>query len=50
MSLTLGNVVGAMIAGRILDKMGVQAMLVFGTVSALIGAVIVLVFSQRTTV
>ena len=49
-SLTLGNVVGAMIAGRILDKMGVQAMLVFGTVSALIGAVIVLVFSQRTTV
>lgn len=49
-SLTLGNVVGAMIAGRILDKMGVQAMLVFGTVSALIGAVIVLVFSQRTKV
>lgn len=47
-SLTLGNVVGAIAAGRILDNMGVQAMLVFGTVSALLGAVIVLVFAQRT--
>lgn len=50
MSLTLGNVLGAIVAGRILDKMGVQAMLVFGTVSALVGAVIVLVFTQRTKV
>lgn len=47
-SLTLGNVVGAIAAGRILDKMGVQAMLVFGTVSALLGAAIVLAFAQRT--
>lgn len=49
-SLTLGNVVGAIAAGRILDAMGVQAMLVFGTASALVGAVIVLVFTQKTQV
>ena len=49
-ALTLGNVVGAIAAGRILDALGVQAMLIFGTVSALIGAVIVLVFAQRTEV
>ena len=48
MTLTLGNVVGAVVAGRILDALGVQAMLVFGSVSALVGAVIVLVFTQRT--
>lgn len=48
MSMTLGNVVGAIVAGRILDQMGVQAMLVFGTVSALVGAAIVLAFAQRT--
>lgn len=47
-SLTLGNVVGAVAAGRVLDALGVQAMLVFGTVCALVGAVILLVFSQRT--
>ena len=50
MSMTLGNVLGAIVAGRILDRMGVQAMLIFGTVSALVGAVIVLVFTQRTKV
>ena len=47
-SMTLGNVVGAVIAGRILDRLGVSAMLLFGTLSALAGAVIVLLFSQRT--
>ncbi len=47
-SLTLGNVLGASAAGRILDQMGVQAMLIFGTVSALLGAVMVLVFAERT--
>lgn len=49
-SLTLGNVVGAVAAGWILEKMGVTAMLVFGTVSALLGAGIVLAFTQRTDV
>lgn len=48
MSMTLGNVVGAIAAGRILDALGVQAMLMFGTASALAGAVIVLIFAQRT--
>lgn len=48
MSMTLGNVVGAIAAGRILDAFGVQAMLAFGTASALAGAVIVLIFAQRT--
>ena len=47
-SLTLGNVVGAVTAGWILEKMGVTAMLVFGTLSALLGSVIVLAFTQRT--
>lgn len=47
-SMTLGNVIGAVIAGRILDALGVNAMLIFGTVCAGIGAVILLVFSQNT--
>lgn len=50
MSITLGNVVGAIAAGGILDALGVQAMLVFGTVSALTGAVTVLVFARKTDV
>ena len=49
-SLTLGNVVGAVAAGWILERMGVTAMLVFGTVSAFLGAVLVLAFAQRTEV
>lgn len=47
-SLTLGNVLGAVVAGRILDALGVQAMLIFGSVCAGVGAVILLVFSQKT--
>ena len=47
-SMTLGNVVGAVVAGYILDALGVQAMLVFGTLSAFLGALIVLLFAQRT--
>lgn len=49
-ALTLGNVIGATIAGGILDRSGVQAMLMFGTVSSLVGAVIVMAFAQRTKV
>lgn len=47
-SMTLGNVIGAIIAGRILDSMGVPAMLIFGTVCAAVGAVLLLLFSQKT--
>lgn len=47
-SMTLGNVIGAIAAGGILDALGVQAMLIFGTACAAVGAVFLLVFSQKT--
>lgn len=47
-SMTLGNVIGPIIAGWILDAMDVQAMLVFGTVCGLIGAVILLFGGEKT--
>lgn len=47
-TLTLGNVFGAVIGGRIIDTLGVNAMLIFGTVCALIGALILIFFSQKT--
>ena len=36
------------VAGRILDSLGVPAMLLFATVCAFLGAVIVLAFTQKT--
>lgn len=48
MTLTLGNVIGAIAAGRILDSQGVPAMLIFGTVCAAIGAVMMLIFTEKT--
>lgn len=47
-TMTLGNVLGAIVAGRILDSLGVPAMLLFATVCAFLGAVIVLAFTQKT--
>lgn len=47
MTMTLGNVLGAIAAGRILDSLGVPAMLACGTACALVGAGIVLVFTQK---
>lgn len=47
-SMTLGNVLGALVCGRILDALGVQAMLLFGTGAGLAGALILLIFSQNT--
>lgn len=47
-TMTLGNVLGAIVAGRILDSIGVPAMLLFATVCAFLGAVIVLAFTQKT--
>lgn len=47
-SLTMGNVLGAFVCGRILDMLGVNAMLVFGTVCAILGALIVFIFAQKT--
>lgn len=46
-SMTLGNVVGAILCGRILDSLGVQAMLLFGTICGAIGAVILLICSEK---
>lgn len=46
-ALTLGNVFGSVIGGRIIDTLGVDAMLIFGTVSAFLGAVILLIFARK---
>lgn len=46
-SMTLGNVVGSVLGGWIIDLLNVQSMLVFGTTCALIGAVILLIFTQN---
>lgn len=46
-ALTLGNVFGSVIGGRIIDTLGVNAMLAFGTVCAFLGAVILLVFARK---
>lgn len=46
-SMTLGNVLGAVAGGRILDALGVDAMLVFGCVCALVGAGILLLFARN---
>lgn len=50
MTMTLGNVLGAIAAGRILDNLGVSAMLACGTACALVGAGILLLFTQRPMV
>lgn len=49
-SLTLGNVIGALVCGRILDMLGVNAMLIFGTLCAFAGALIIFIFAQKTEV
>lgn len=48
MSYTVGSVVGAIAGGRIIDAMGVPAMLIFGTVIAGIGTVLIAVFAEKT--
>ena len=48
MAYTVGSVVGAVIGGRIIDMLGVNAMLVFGTACAALGTVVIAVFAQRT--
>lgn len=46
-TLTLGNVIGSAVGGVLLDHLGVNAMMLFGTACAAVGAVFLLVFSQR---
>ena len=49
MSYTLGSVLGSLLGGTLIDLAGTQAMLLFATVSALFGAVIVFIFAERTS-
>ena len=49
MSYTLGSVLGSLLGGTLIDLAGVQVMLLFATVSALFGAVIIFIFAERTS-
>lgn len=46
-SFTLGNVLGAILGGWLIDLAGVTTMLIFGTACAFVGAVILLAFTQN---
>ena len=50
MTYTLGSVMGSFLGGALIDFAGVNSMLLFATVSALFGAVIVFFFAERTPV
>lgn len=47
MTYTLGSVLGALIGGALIDKAGVNAMLLFGTVCAFLGMTIILITAGR---
>ncbi len=47
MTYTLGSVLGALIGGTLIDKAGVEAMLLFGTVSAFVGMGIILAAARN---
>lgn len=49
MSYTLGSVLASLLGGTLIDLAGTQAMLLFATVSALFGAVIIFIFAERTS-
>ena len=48
MTYTLGSVLGAFLGGALIDQAGVNAMLIFGTVAALIGALLLLFSAQKS--
>ena len=48
MSYTVGCVFGAILGGRIIDALGVPAMLIFGTAVAAIGTALIAVFAEKT--
>lgn len=48
MTYTLGTVAGALIGGALIDRSGVNSMLIFSTTAALIGAIIVFLAAERT--
>lgn len=47
-SITVGNVLGAMLGGWLIDHLGVSAMLTAGTLIGLTGSVIILFSAQKT--
>ena len=49
MAYTLGSVLASLLGGALIDFAGVHSMLLFATISAFIGALIVLFFAERTT-
>lgn len=48
MTYTLGSVAGSFLGGTLIDLAGVNSMLLFSTVSAFVGALIVFIFAERT--
>ena len=48
MTYTFGSVLGALIGGWLIDAAGVNAMLIFASACAVIGAVIMLILSEKT--
>lgn len=48
MAYTLANVAGAVLGGRMIDAMGVPAMLVFGILCAIVGTIVVCLFVEKT--
>ena len=44
---TVGSVICALLAGALIDKAGVNMMLVFGTAAAAVGMVIMLAASEK---
>lgn len=49
MTYTLGSVIGSLLGGALIDSSGVNAMLVFATISAAFGMLILLFATERTT-
>ena len=49
MTYTLGSVIGSFLGGALIDFAGVSSMLLFATVSAFVGALIVFLCAERTS-
>lgn len=49
MTYTLGSVIGSLLGGALIDSSGVNAMLIFATISATFGMLILLFATERTT-
>lgn len=48
MAYTLGSVLASLLGGALIDLAGVHSMLLFATIAAVIGTLIVLIFAERT--